>query len=590
MINELNIALQAYKRAGFVSEVWDKRIKNASKKLTFLVSIKTDGSVSQVKHIADQEEKLKFITYQPSTGGLKESSPAFNAHPLFVFDQSVIEESEYNKKVSQLKNKLKNGELKTEKDRNRLLKDILLCSKNNWCDCKASKKRTKTKIDNCLNRLPKDILEYIKDLKNDKYIEPLRVLLNSLIKTNSEKLHEQMKSIIIKHIVSDGDKISTGFIECLFEKQFQIILNLDGIFMFKTNPAWDLRTWKKVSDVLLSTDGSNNKKQKIATDMFGRLIEYNKDDKFPEVVIPVLGQVKIYSKNHNKAYQKRYELLGSSACLLSVDTQNELAWALKELTSLKNEHKTWDNITGSIGYGNTSNQAILIVHPINFSEEIPGLSSVFAGILDTRFEELSEKVIKGLVGKKIDLPDDARIQIFILNKKDKQNVGLAFSSAILSLDDFRRVCADWESKCKNIPEIIIPYVNAKKNIIGFRSNFLIPAPAMIPKILNRQYILAGIENIPSQGVNINQAMTIMLEDSYVSKKTAEAALDVMVRNTFPLLKGIAVLSNRIELSKGPSQIPSGMRKVLKYNRDIAYMPSIVSLLLNKIKGRFCYER
>ena len=416
MINELFLLSKSLERTGVKLQAWHRHFKECPQAgKAFFVELDPQGHVAKVSPITTPQTRAGLRKYEKAAG---DSFPSFNVPPLLKF-----ENDEEKVRAAKFRKLLGSKKPPDASVRNEELAHLLSVSTSGWIqpDKNARSKDTMDKLHNCLSSVTQYLTAILDEVTDESrsFVE----LLRRAQRTNGDALHEQLKEIAIQRIKSNQSE-ADEWMDVLFfhsgktPKNIAIILELvdQSQFEYPANHP-EVQTW--VSDRLLAMETLKQKKERAegATDAFG-MEGGGMNDKFPEVKMSVLGNVKLHAMSNESPCQRRYGLAEAKSFQVSQPARQNMKNALEWITRDERRGKTWCDVSS---LGNTS--AILIAYPSELPAEPPELAGLFSGEIEqsdpdgSRFEVCARRVTETLKGQP-PTSRNAELRIFVLTKPD----------------------------------------------------------------------------------------------------------------------------------------------------------------------------
>ena len=293
MINELFLLSKSLERTGVKLQSWHRHFKECPQGgKAFFVELDPQGQVAQVSPITDPQIRAGLRKYEKAAGY---SFPSFNVPPLLQFEND--EEKEHAAKFRKL---LGSKNPPDASVRGEELAYLLSVSTSGWIrpDKNVRSKDAMDQLNDCLSSVTQDLITVLDEGTEDSrsFVE----LLRRTQKTNGVALHEQLKEIAL-HKINSNQTEAAEWIDVLFfhsgktPKKIAIILELvdQSQFAYPANHP-KVQTW--VSDCLLAMETVKKEKERDedAPDAFA-IEGGGMNDKFPEVKMSVLGNVKLHA-------------------------------------------------------------------------------------------------------------------------------------------------------------------------------------------------------------------------------------------------------------------------------------------------------
>jgi hypothetical protein len=546
MINEVYELNQSQVKSGINRdrESWHKNYGTCPKRLTFYLYIAKDGSITNIE-IIDNIEKITSLRKWEVANGV--SFPSFNIPPLFhAKSEDALNE------LRILKKSIKEGNLMN-------IESII-----DKCEKSGIRENGKGKITQCLNSAGLDVI--IKDIPDDfKSLEELIKRSKKLCEKGISQLQDRLVEIIIKHINEDP-KGTAKWVDPLLlcsakkpeTKKVSLVLELDDRSQFQYPANHEkVRIW--INSQLMKTENIQNTETSSVIDAFGKP-NPDEREKFPDINLPILGNVKLRSMSSESPCQQRYGKADSGSFPMSKILLQELKDSLEWLGKNERRGKTWQNVSDSCGY----DKGLLFVYPSSLPSNPPEIAGLFVREENDddpegcKYEAAAARITPAIQGIVKEHPD-AMIKIFVLSKPDgfrtKVLVSRQYGSPQL-IDSATK----WQEGCRNIPSI-------------HDYDQRIPYPDEVVKCLNLAWLKGGENQKSVFGLGIGEGISLMVESGTIAKRITERALHLAVTNVRPLLFALGHASHRQDNSfKIPGQ----------YIKHPSLIPGIIGLLLSKL--------
>lgn len=558
MLNELRCLALSLEKAGVVQEDLHPSFKPCPKGgLSFWLYLDSDGSIQDIALIAT-ENITKVRKWEKANGV---SFPAFNVPPLFKPDGDEDKEKiKATKKLLQKGSQVDISELKT----------IISQSKSLWSGSIIKK------INDCLSK-PVQEVKGLLGIVPDSVLS-IQELCRRTGLLSAGKLCTQLETIFLKKFV-DAPALAPNILEALFFyagksiKNFQVLLEIkDWSSNGYEYPANHQKVQKWMNKRFLENSESKKGTVPEGCDAYGEN-SVGLEEKFPPVRLAVLGNVILRAMNKESPCQARYGMIESDSFPAGNKVRMEMKSALEWLSKEELKGKTWCDLSKNI-----DKSALLFAYPTEMPESPPELAGLFGSADEdgaypdgATFSAIAKRVTGTLKGRTAGRPAN-EVQIFVLSKMDKARTKVLVSRRYTA-EHTIEAADNWQSGCQNIPPIKIRQFGEKMGDKPVCADCLIPFPAELVWCLNTAWRRQGTYAEAVHGFTINDALSILLDDTVEAQRLAGRAIDSIVRNSTPLL--LAVRQENI------------FGKVFKVNQKYAkqppLLPSILGLLLYKIR-------
>jgi hypothetical protein len=220
---------------------------------------------------------------------------------------------------------------------------------------------------------------------------------------------------------------------------------------------------------------------------------------------------------------------------------------------------------------------MLIAYPSELPSQTPELAGLFCGVEEklsdpdgSLFETCARRVIRTLEGRPSDLDEDD-LHVIILTKPDGFRTKVLHSSRY-TLQHLLDSAEEWQAFCRDSPPIEIPQFDLKKGDKPVRNHPLTPFPAEVVWCLNTTWQQMGMRAETTFGLQVSDALSLLLADGPVLRTVATRAVQLVTRNSLSLLLAIgqAIHQGKVHrMTKG-------------YSKQALLLPRILTLLLRKL--------
>lgn len=571
MLNELRDLARSLNRAGIdradvhknfkslprTTKKYDKKIKSMS----FWLFVNNKGELTGIDEIP--LEQIASLRKWEQANGV--SFPAFNVPSLFKTKDEIKE----------LRKAIKDGGNIDPAN----LENIISSSENAWTIIK--KKRTEMdRINPCL-KIAEDIESQLGDDIPAKYYS-IKELCSRAKKMTAQALHGQLTDIALEKLSGATD---LRLVDMLFEAgKFQVIFELsDWAQKGYEYPANHGEVQKWMNDRFNSVSRKEQADSE-GNDAYGEGPS-GKDEKFPSVRLPILGNVILRAMNQESPCQTRYGMIDSDSFHAGDKVRKEMKSALEWLSGIDETHtisnparkgETWCNLTKR-----TDKPSLLFAYPTEMPKTPPELAGLLGGTDDNsadpdgaRFSAIVQRVTGTLKGIAKGRPDN-EIRIFVLAKMDKARTKVLVSRRYTAnhlIDSAEK----WQEGCRNIPAIKIRQFGKDKGVTLWAEP-LVPFPIEVVWCLNTAWRRQGKYAESVHGYSMNDALGLLLDTGPEMKRLACRAIDTVVRNSSPLILAVGQESHSARVFKVSQKFAK--QPMLK---QPMLLPSIIGLLLYKL--------
>ena len=570
MLNEVFLLSESLKRTGITLHSWHRHFKECPQSgKAFFAELDDQGHVAKVSPITDPKIRAELRKYEKAAGY---SFPSFNVPPLLQFIDE--EKKEHAAKFRKALGSKKPPETAV---RDKELAYLLSASTSGWIrpDKGARSKDAMDKLNDCLSSVTHDMMAMLGESTDESrsFVE----LLRRAQKTNGAALHERLKEIAIYEIRSERSE-AAEWMDILFfhsgktPNNIAITLELVDQSQF-AYPANHPKVQAWVNDRLLATATIEERNQgsAITSDAFGGVEGGGMNDSFPEIKIPVLGNVKLRAMSSESPCQRRYGWADARSFCVLQPARLEMKTALEWITRDERRGKTWCDVS-SLGGAS----AMLITYPSELPTEAPELAGLLGGEREqsdldgSRFEACARRVTETLKGKPVS-SRNAELRVFVLTKPDGFRTKVLHSSRY-AVQHLLNSADEWQSLCRNSPPIMIRQFGPKKGDNPVWQRPLTPYPAEVVWCLNTVWQRMGTHAETAFDFQIADGLSLLLADGPVLQTVATRAVRAITANSLSLLLAIGQAAHHGNVHP--------MGKV--YGKQALLLPQILGLLLAKL--------
>jgi predicted nucleic-acid-binding protein len=561
MLNELRELALCLEKTGIDIEDLHPNFKSCPKYLTYWIYLDEQGDVAGVTPVPS-EQVQKYRKWEKANGV---SFPAFNMPP--IFKAASIEAQE---QIKGLKKCIDKGVAVSAEE----IKSVVNACEALWEEEVANKKGINKqpfieKLTDCVTKPIADFSDLLNDAPDN--CKAITQLISRTKQVKATTFKEQLACVLQQKII---DEPNTNLIDVLFyysgktPTNFQIILELDGQNLFEY-PANHQVVQRWMNQQFLGATGQASRSD---LDAFG-CNATGRDGKFPPVGFKnALGNVILRAMNQESPCQTRYGMIDFHSFPAGDEARKGMKGALEWLGSEERKGKTWCDLSRRM-----EKSMLLFAYPSIMPEDLPDLAGMMGDVEDDdseandeRFAALSEKVTAALRGGTKETID-CEIRVFVLAKMDKARTKVLTSNRF-SADHVIQSAQNWQDGCHNLPPIEVRSFGKKKGDKAVWSKPLVPFPIEVVWCLNTAWMRQGSHAEGVHGFSVNDALCLLLGESFELRQTAARALGTLVRNSSTLL-----------LALGQAQVLGQVLKTdKKYSKQSLLLPSILGLLLHKL--------
>ena len=573
MLNELSLLSESLELAGVKLRSWHQHFKECPQRgKAFFVELDAQGRVAKVSPITDPKIRAGLRKYEKAAGY---SFPSFNVPPLLQFLNN--EEKERAAKFRKALGSKKPPDVSVRAEE---LAHLLSVSTSCWIrpDKSARSKDAMDKLNDCLSSVPQYLTAILDECTDESrsFVE----LLRRAQQTSGAVLHKQLKEISI-HGTKSKQPEAAEWMDVLFfhsgktPKNIAITLELvdQSQFEYSSNHP-NVLAW--VNSRLQDAESAEEGKQEhaVSLDAFG-VQGGGMGDRFPEIKIPVLGNVKLRAMNNESPCQRRYGLADAESFHVSSAPRQKMKSALEWITEDVRCGRTWRDVSPTI-----SGRAILITYLSELPAEAPELAGLFGGVEGEQsdpdgslFEACAYRVIQALKGQPAS-SQNADLRIFVLTKPDGFRTKVLHSSRY-TVQHLLDSADEWQTLCRNSPPVRIRQFSSKKSEKPVWRRPLTPYPAQVVWCLNTVWQRMGTHAETACDFQIADGLSLLLADGPVLQTVVIRAVRAIISNSLSLLLEIGQASHQWKVH------PMGW----VYGKQALLLPSILGLLLGKLNYR-----
>lgn len=554
MLNELRELSISLANAGICPTDFHSKFALCPKnKAAFWIYLDDEGNVSGVSAIPI--EQIQQIRKWEGVGSNGTSFPAFSVPPLLM-----VVEPEHRKNLATMK--------RNSKTTSAEIHDIAEKSTNLWAETFGKKTTAFDKINTCLDKPVKDLLAKFSEVPVS--YSAINTVLLRANKVDSSKFYCQLRDELIRMVVSGDTKV----IEALFfygdtnptpQNDFQMVCE---VVDWKDFPANHQQVQSWMNSRLLS---SGETIKISGSDAFGNNAS-GKDNLFPSVRLPILGDVTLRAMNKESPCQTRYKMKEYHSFPAGEEARKGMKSALEWLGSAERKGKTWCDLSRRM-----EKPMLLFAYPSLMPQDLPDLAGMMGDVEDDsaeandeRFAVLSQKVTAALRGGSKETVD-CEIRVFVLAKMDKARTKVLASSRF-SAEHVIQSAQKWQDGCRNMPVIEVRCFGKNKGDKPVWSKPLVPFPVEVVWCLNTVWMRQGSHAEGAHGFTVNDALCLLLGEGFELRQTAGRALGTVIRNSSSLLLALGQAHSL-------GHVVSADRK---YSKQTLLLPSILGLLLHKL--------
>ena len=560
MLNELFLLSESLERTGVSLQSWHRHFKECPQGgKAFFVDLDDQGRIAKASSITDLQIRAGLRKYEKAAGY---SFPSFNAPPLLQFADDDDKE-----RAAKLRKAFGSKKPPEKAARDEELAYLLSVSTSGW-------KNEMDKLNDCLSSVPQALMTVLGEGTDESssFVE----LLRRAQRTNGKALHEQLKEIALTGMRT-GTSEAAEWMDVLFfhsgktPKKVAVVLELvdQSQFAYPANHQV-VQNW--VSDRLLAMETVKRKGRDLTTapDVFA--VEGGAtNESFPEVKMPVLGNVKLRAMSSESPCQRRYGTADAKSFQVSQSARQTMKNALEWITKGERRGKTWCDVS-SLG----SAPAMLITYPSDLPAEAPELAGLFVGEREqadpegSRFEACARRVTETLKGRPAS-SRNAEMRLFVLTKPDGFRTKVLHSSRY-TVQHLLHSADAWQALGRNSPPVMIRQFASTKGAKPVWHIPLTPYPAEVVWCLNTVWQRMGTHAETTFDFQVADGLSLLLEDGPVLKTVTIRAIQAVISNSLSLLLALGQATHQGKVHP--------MGKV--YGKQALLLPQILGLLLGKL--------
>jgi hypothetical protein len=554
MLNELRELSICLEKAGIEPEDLHPNFKACPKGgLTYWVYVDEQGNISGIALVPFAQ--VPTVRKWERANGV--SFPAFNVPPLLEAGTDDLKEQ-----IKGLRKKIEKGSNVTADE---LLAAITGC-KDQWGDSIIKK------LTDCLTKPMAELSEYLGEAS--KRYESIGELCRRSKQIKADTFKQQLTDTLVHSIQSEpaADLIDTLFFyNGMAPKNFQVILELADRERFEY-PANHQEVQRWMNTRFMAAASKNDRSD---LDAFGCNAS-GKDEKFPPVRLPVLGNVILRAMNQESPCQTRYGMIDHYSFPAGDAARKGMKSALEWLGKEERKGKTWCDLSRRM-----ERPMLFFAYPSQIPVNLPELAGMMGDEVDDiaethqgKFSALAEKVTVALRGRTKETVN-SEIRVFVLVKMDKARTKVVASSRYSS-EHVIGSAQLWQEGSQNGPTIKIRSFGKNKGNTTVWIETLIPFPAEVVWCLNTVWSRQGTRAEGAHGFSVNDALSLLLGEGQELHQVATRALSAVLRNSFPLLMALG----QANVQGLVHMIDKKYTK--KYEKQKLLIPSIISLILHKL--------
>ena len=565
MLNELHDLAQSLKAVQVSMASWHQHFKTCPKgPATFYVLLDSSGQVTDLEPITDRERIAGMRKWEVAAGV---SFPAFNVLPLFEPKTDADK-----KEAVELRKAITSKSPPSVDETQQRLQSVIALSNSLWV------KKEPARIGNCLTTLAKDVASSLGTPPED--FRSIAELIERAGKLTPDSLHQQLASILADKIVQTPSEAADWFDALFFHsgktaKKISVIVELAdrSAFAYPANnervQAWMNSRFQNDEQPKVRNDGESAAAAE-RIDAFA-MPALRLEDSFPQVRLPVLGNVILRSMSSESPCQRRYGIADSESCPVGQISRQDMKNALEWIGQADRREKTWCDVSSLTG-----TSGVLFAYPSEKPESAPEVAGLIVGFQDdadpdgAKFEACASRVTSTLTALSHESPA-TQVRVFVLTKPDGFRTKVLHSGRY-AVERLLSSAEDWKIGCRNLPALKVRRFGAAKGDKAIWADPFIPYPAEVVNCLNTAWERAGTHAEQVPGFGIGDGLGLLLDHGPVLHNIATRAVRTLIANSLSL-----VLALGWSHAQGLVH-PMGK----KLGKQALLLPSIFGLLLAKL--------
>jgi len=453
MIDELVKAAHAMRDAGISAKDWHPKLKPlpkvTAKTPCIRIWLRDDGRIHDIESLSP-EFAAQLRKFEPDNG---KSLPGFNVRPLYrlVKTNDDIKKAGKGKAGEKLKAEWTKKFLETCED-DRAGNDF-------W-------EKTREGLIQCFGRVREDLekscgAHLSEEETFRKFFEIVRKIdveqfqRDYSVKLQSKIMDGELPVALMCYFVTTEKKQKEDSNSREQVPKFSVFLDLKD---YNNYPVAHPKTIERLNMLM-----SRNVAECITTpenygiDAYG-LDNVALDEKFPEVLLPVLGGIKLRSQVKAVPAQSRYGLCESKTFKVGAESRKLTKRALEWLANKERAGET---------FGTAGDNELLFAYPRILPDKKIPLTKMFGAQEDDSyqkedsFKRLSSSVIEQLKGSGKESAK-AELEIFSLRKMDKARTKVVYYRNV-TVASLEQMSVAWHTGCQNIPPLTVRDWSKDKN-------------------------------------------------------------------------------------------------------------------------------
>lgn len=280
--------------------------------------------------------------------------------------------------------------------------------------------------------------------------------------------------------------------------------------------------------------------------------------KYPNPVLPVLGQTYLYSKKETTTCLERYQLSGSQAFQAGREEVDKMNNALAFLTAAERENKTWRRMTDA----HRNKPALLLAYVAQDPQNDACLAQILGDLSDYEisedfqaesagaYEALCAQVLQEL--KLIrDKNKDSQIHLMLLGELDLGRKQVVYEQ-VWQTELFCSNLLRWLDASKNAPGLDLPMI--KKRKVQYLEVKCVE-PAEICQLFKMNYSSLGLTSSSTSVVTINEIYDLYMPQNPQTADQADLIfhlLEIALAKSMPFLSvvfGERMVNDQIAVDK-----------------------------------------
>lgn len=535
MLNELYDLSQSLSAANIVVESWHQHFKPCPKgSATYLMLVDASPSISDLEIFTDRDRIATTRKWEVAAGV---SFPAFNVLPLF---EPTADESK--KAATALRKELLSKNPPDAKDITERLVGLIQNSDSLWTEKELAR------VTKCIATLGSELAITLGTPPTE--FRAISELITRTSPFTAAALHSRLAVVLSAKLVEKPADAADWFDALFFHtgktpKRWSLIAELADRSAFEY-PATHTRVQMWMNSQFQASGPAtvpDNRQTTAGTLDAYALPPNGADESFPEVRLPVLGNVKLRSMSKESPCQRRYSMADAQSCSVGQMSRQGMKNSLEWIAHPGRREKTWSDVSSLSG-----GSAVLFAYPSELPDEDPELAGLIVGLAESddsdgaNFSACASRVISSLTKLSNESPA-AEIRVFVLTKPDGFRTKV-LNSACYTVERMLESAQNWKEGCANIPPLMIRQFGAAKGDKAFWSPPATPYPGQLVQCLNTVWERSGTHSTPTHSFGVGDGLALLLDRGQVLHASVTRALRCLVANSLSLVLALGQAHNQ----------------------------------------------